>query len=144
MKKSSNVTFGQRLAEERERIGRTQEQLGGLVGATKRSVIDWEGDGSSPKAIYLEKMAPEGIDVLYLLTGQRSTPIQDWLTPRQRALLENYDAADEAGKRFIEAAAMRAMQSDTAAHKGGIIQTNLGPGAVQIGKAAGVSIRKAR
>jgi transcriptional regulator with XRE-family HTH domain len=141
---SSGVTFGQRLAEERERIGRTQEQLGVLVGASKRSVIDWEGDEASPKAVYLEKMAPEGIDVLYLLTGQRSSPAQDWLTPRQRALLEYYDAADEAGKRFIEGAAMRAMQSEMAAPKGKIVQTNLGPHAIQIGKASGVSIRKAK
>lgn len=142
MKNSSGVTFGQRLTAERERIGRTQEQLGALVGATKRSVIDWEGDESSPKASYLEKMAIEGMDVLFLLTGKRSKPVQDTLTPRQRALLTYYDAADEAGKRFIESAAMRAMQGETATSAGNVTQANSGAAAVQVvGSRKGVVVR---
>lgn len=141
MKNSSGVTFGQRLTAERERIGRTQEQLGALVGATKRSVIDWEGGDASPKASYLEKMAAEGMDVLFVLTGKRSKPVQDTLTPRQRALLTYYDAADEQGKRFIEGAAMRAMQGESIANAG-VVQTNSGAGAIQVaGARKGVVVK---
>jgi transcriptional regulator with XRE-family HTH domain len=57
-------SFGKRLAAERVRIGRTQEQLAALVRASKRSQIDWESGESSPKATYLMAMAREGIDGL--------------------------------------------------------------------------------
>lgn len=131
-----NDSFGKRLAEERKRIGRTQPQLAALVGATKRSQIDWESDSASPKASYLAGFAAEGIDVQYLITGVRSKPVEDTLTPRQKALLANYDAADEAGKKFIESAAVRAVQPD---HGRGtsIVQSNSAAGAVQVGFVGG-------
>lgn len=34
--------FGQRLKEERARLGVTQPQLAELVGSAKRTVVDWE------------------------------------------------------------------------------------------------------
>jgi hypothetical protein len=54
--------------------------------------------------------------VLYVLTGQSagSPPhLAFCLTSRQRALLDNYERADEQGKHIIEAAALAAAGWDT-------------------------------
>lgn len=91
-----------RLKEERERLGFTQAGLAERIGSTKRSVINWEGGDASPSAEAIGSMAAHGADVLYILTGQRSKPVESTLTPRQRAVLENYNACNEDGKRNVE------------------------------------------
>ena len=94
-------TFGGRLAEERSRLKHNQVQMAELVGATKRSVIDWEKDLASPKADYLMRYAAVGVDVLYVLTGQRVVPTESStrvLRPDQEALLDNYEHSDEIAK----------------------------------------------
>ena len=78
-----------RLQEERKRLGLTQEAVAAQLGATKRSVINWEGGAALPGAEVLARYAAAGADVLYILTGQRSQPVppaqelprqeQEWL-----------------------------------------------------------------
>ena len=68
--------LGQRLKEERKRVGFTQPQLGEIVSLTKRTVIDWEKDKSSPTGIQLAAMAKHGFDVSYLITGIRTQPVE--------------------------------------------------------------------
>lgn len=63
-----------RLKEERERVGLSQAALAEKIEATKRSVINWEGGASSPSADVLAKIGRAGLDVLYILTGQRMLP----------------------------------------------------------------------
>lgn len=60
-----------------------------------------------------------GLDAVYVLTGERSRPMPPAaeLPPRARALLDNYDAADDAGKRVIEGAANLAAQSTDGARR---------------------------
>jgi len=111
-----------RLQEERKRLGLTQEAAAEKLGATKRSVINWEGGASLPGAEVLAGYAAAGADVLYILTGVRSPPAQSIgeLAPRQRALLNNYEAADETGKRYIERAAdLEAQSGNKKAARGG-------------------------
>lgn len=67
------TSFGQRLATERQRLKLSQEALAAKIGASKRSVIDWEGETASPKATYLMKMVEVGLDTTYILTGERSS-----------------------------------------------------------------------
>lgn len=111
-------TFGGRLSAERKRLGMSQEVLAAKVEATKRSVIDWESDASSPKAIYLMKMVSFGIDVTYLLTGKGTPLQQEVLSSRERALVGNYRLADSAGQKSIERVAMlEAQQADTEKRK---------------------------
>lgn len=64
--------LGERLKEERQRLKLTQPELAEAAGAKKRTVIDWEKGVSSPTAIQLEALALKGLDVLYVVTGQRS------------------------------------------------------------------------
>ena len=61
-----------RLQEERKRLGLTQEAVAAQLGATKRSVINWEGGAALPGAEVLARYAAAGADVLYILTGQRT------------------------------------------------------------------------
>ncbi len=98
----------ERLREERERLGKTQEEFAAVAGVTRRPYVEWEkGTGPSPSAQNLAAMAAAGADVLYILTGQRSQAVAEveLLPPRARAMLSNYEAADDEGKRHIETTA---------------------------------------
>ena len=129
--------IGDRLKEERERLGLTQPEFAEVAGAKKRTVIDWEKGVSSPTAVQLAAFAVRGVDALYILTGQRTGyPMSQSqstgtalvaaepraaygaapgtkLTPRQAALLDNYEHTDEQGKQIIEAAAFAAAKPKT-------------------------------
>ncbi len=102
-----------RLKEERERLGLSQPLFAQAAGAAKRTLADWEKGVSSPTAVQLSALAKIGVDVLYILTGQRSQPVPESasLPPRVRALVDNYEATDEDGKRVIESTASFAAQS---------------------------------
>ena len=60
-----------RIQEERKRLGLTQEAAAEKMGATKRSVINWEGGAALPGAEALSRFSLAGADVLYVLTGER-------------------------------------------------------------------------
>ncbi len=66
--------IGQRLLEERVRLGLTQQGLAGVIGGSRLSVIHYEGGRSSPAAETLAAMEAVGVDVRYALTGMRNTP----------------------------------------------------------------------
>jgi phage repressor protein C with HTH and peptisase S24 domain len=68
------VSLGERLREERERLGMSQTQFGDLAQVTKKTQMLYEGDQRSPKADYLTAIAEQGVDVQYVLTGNRSVP----------------------------------------------------------------------
>lgn len=68
------VSLGERLREERERLGLSQTQFGDLAQVTKKTQMLYEGDQRSPKADYLTAIASQGVDVQYVLTGNRSVP----------------------------------------------------------------------
>lgn len=67
-------TIGERLKLERERLFFTQEKLAEYGGVLKRSQVNYEKGDRFPDAKYLEGVAKAGVDVLYVLTGQRSGP----------------------------------------------------------------------
>lgn len=68
------VSLGERLREERERLGISQTQFGDLAQVTKKTQMLYESDQRSPKADYLTAIASQGVDVQYVLTGNRSVP----------------------------------------------------------------------
>lgn len=115
--------IGDRLRKERERLDLTQAMLAIHGGVKKLTQLGYEKGQSFPNAEYLGKVAEFGVDVLYVVTGQR-TPIRQHivaavendestvgsrpvvlLSERHQTLISNYDAADETGKRFIEGTA---------------------------------------
>ena len=66
-------TLGERLKEERARLGMTVLEFAEAAGAKKNTVIDWQKDVSSPPAARLEALAKHDLDVLYVVTGHRGS-----------------------------------------------------------------------
>ena len=123
--------IGNRLREERERLGLTQPVFAELAGAKKRTLIDWEKDVSSPTAVQLAQLAAAGADVLYILTGQRSSaqPAHD---AAEQVLLDSYRrCGSQARQNLIQTAALLAAGLPGRAGGGGE-QVNTASGAVQI------------
>lgn len=87
--------FCVRLKEERQRLGLTQPEFAKVADASKRTVVDWEKGVSAPNGFQLSALACIGIDVQYIITGQRSAN----LLPQDEALiLEKYRQADPVTK----------------------------------------------
>lgn len=95
-------TIGQRLAEERRRLGYNQTEFGELGGIKKGTVINWEKDLTSPTGTFLAEIAKIGADINYIITGQRTEKV---LEPRETALIDNYRNSSEKDKKVIESVA---------------------------------------
>ncbi|MBB4819260.1 transcriptional regulator with XRE-family HTH domain [Pseudomonas alcaligenes] len=101
------MTIGERLKEERERLGFAQPAFAGLAETTKKSQIDYEKDSTQPKAGYLAAIAKVGADVQYIVTGVRSSAA---LSSDEEQLLSHFRAAPIA----VKAAMMAVGQAGTA------------------------------
>lgn len=92
--------FKERLKEERKRLKIKSGELAELGGVSAVSQSCYEKGKQLPGAAYLAAIAEAGVDVQYVLTGQRcATPV---LTPQQKALIDLYEAAPPS----IQAAAL--------------------------------------
>ena len=85
------MSFSKRLVEERKRLKIKQKDMAERLGIHINSQLDYE-KGRLPAFVgYLERIADLGVDVQYVLTGQRnSEPV---LTPKERLLLAAWKAA---------------------------------------------------
>jgi transcriptional regulator with XRE-family HTH domain len=95
VKRNQMITTGERLREERERLGLTQPAFAAVGGVTKMSQINYEKGDRKPDSAYLTAIAAIGADVFYILTGRRSLAP---LTPDELELLERFRAASLEGK----------------------------------------------
>lgn len=66
------MNFGARLAEERKRLGLKQVEFADLVGTEVPKQSLYENDKRELRADYLARLAEVGVNVVYILTGQRS------------------------------------------------------------------------
>jgi transcriptional regulator with XRE-family HTH domain len=100
--------LGYRLTQERIRLGLNQTDFSEKAGVSRTSQVNYETDKRTPDANYLMAIASIGVDVLYLLTGQR-TPGK--LLPKELVavnsdeaiLLDNYRHLSEDSKRNVQA-----------------------------------------
>lgn len=60
-----------RLKEERVRMKYTQLRFAAIGGVLANAQSKYERGERSPSALYLAQLAQVGVDVLYVLTGQR-------------------------------------------------------------------------
>lgn len=100
-----------RLRQERERLGLSQTAVADLCKVTGRTQRNYETGARAPDTDYLVIVAGLGMDVMYILTGQRNAPVAPGLSRRAAALVDNYEHTDEAGKKIIEGTANLAAQS---------------------------------
>ncbi len=81
--------IGERLKEERDRLGMTQPQFAEAAGAAKRTLIEWEKGATAPNAVQLSALGAIGVDVLYVVTGERDlrqVESQDQFAARMQAI----------------------------------------------------------
>lgn len=88
--------IGQRLREERERVGLKQEELAERVGKSRNTISAWERGEQFPSGEFLMSAPGMGFDVLYLLTGRRGVEVVGALSAEESKLVENYRAASPA------------------------------------------------
>ena len=89
------VSFSSRLREERKKLHLTQAELAEKAGVTKKAQGDYEKERQPQFAGYLEALAREGLDVAYILTGDRGGAV---LTPEEKELLRLDRGASLPGK----------------------------------------------
>lgn len=82
------MSFGARLAEERKRLGLKQVEFAGLVGTDVQKQSLYENDKRELRADYLARLGEAGVDLVYILTGQRSDGA--WLPAGASELLSAY------------------------------------------------------
>lgn len=66
-----NLTVGDRLRAERERIGLSQAALGTACGVKKNTQLNYEKNSTSPSVSYLLEAQKKGIDVWYVIEGYK-------------------------------------------------------------------------
>ncbi|WP_060417856.1 helix-turn-helix domain-containing protein [Serratia marcescens] len=99
---------GDRLRQERERLGHTQTAMAKICGVAFRTYCDYEAGKTEPKASLFEAIHAAGADVMYILTGQKIPPQQ--ISTEEQKLVENYRAMDDAARLNMQAV------SDSFAH----------------------------
>lgn len=99
------VSFGERLRTERLRIGMQQLELADACEVARKTLSVWEKGEQTPNAAVLARMAAAGIDVLYVVTGQRQGATEATLAPAERALLAAWRESGEKGRAALTAVA---------------------------------------
>lgn len=65
-------SLNNRLKEERQRLGLTQDEFGELGGVKRNAQKNYENGTRTPDASYLSAIAKHDVDVSYILTGERT------------------------------------------------------------------------
>lgn len=88
-------TFGERLREERVRLGLTQDAFAAVGGVKKLAQIAYEQDKRFPDAGYIIALAAIGVDVGYVMLAK---PTVEGLQQDENELLAGYRSLDIRGK----------------------------------------------
>ena len=94
--------IGERLKEERGRIGLNQTEFAAMAGVQKNAQSNYEKGDRNPDASYLEAIASAGVDVTYVITGVRTPILPASLSPRAARVLSNFELLAEEDKAAIE------------------------------------------
>lgn len=95
-------SLGSRLREERERLGLNQEAFGQIGGVNRNSQAKYEKDLRQPDAGYLAAVAAVGVDVLYVITGQRTPHKEEALSVREQKVLYNFRALSDSDQAALQ------------------------------------------
>ncbi len=93
--------FGQRLREERLRLGLSQDQLAEIGGVQRRTQHNYEKGERAPDGVYLAKIAGVGADILYVLTA-RYLPKEVSLDSGEREIVDAYRQLDDSDKTSVQ------------------------------------------
>lgn len=71
-----NFSLGQRFAEERQRLGKTQQEVADLCHVTRRTVGDIERGARPPGGELTQGLTKLGFDIQYVFSGIRSANLE--------------------------------------------------------------------
>jgi len=77
--KARRLGLGERLKLERQRLGLGQAEFGARVGVSKTSQFNYEAGERSPDAMYLQLAHGLGMDVSFVLIGNRTASNDDFV-----------------------------------------------------------------
>lgn len=128
-----------RLKEAREKLGFSQQALAEHCGISARSQRNYESGERLPDAAYLAELLGLGVDLGYVLTGQRS-PAMPAVDAAEQVLLDSYRRCKpEARVNLIQTAALLSAGLPPAVAKktNAASQSVVGDNAIQIGSVTG-------
>lgn len=102
------MSIGERLKEERIRLGLSQAALGEIGGVRKQAQLNYEKGERNPDSAYLSAIAKFGADIQFIVTGVRSAEI---LSPDEKELINLFRQAPLA----VKAASLAALNAGNAA-----------------------------
>lgn len=126
------MSLHDRLKEERERLGYSQTNFAALADASKHAQINWEKGVASPNAAALAEWAAVGLDVLYVVTGQRDFVPPKALSAEEQTMLDYFRDASKEVRRAALGALLGAASSAPAGTVGST-HSSSGAGAIHIG-----------
>ncbi|MGN0920246.1 MAG: helix-turn-helix domain-containing protein [Cellvibrio sp.] len=86
----------ERIREERERLGFTQDAFGAIGGVSRRAQSNYESGERSPDLNYLAAIERVGVDVLFVITGKRA---EATISGEEELLLKGFRQMDAETKR---------------------------------------------
>ena len=103
------MSAGECLREERVRLGLKQEEMAQIGGVTRNTQGSYERDERRPDTGYLKALNAVGLDVLYVITGERTPAPVGGLSEDEEILIKRYrsmPAEDQKSvRRFLQAIA---------------------------------------
>ncbi|WP_070888139.1 helix-turn-helix domain-containing protein [Pseudomonas argentinensis] len=110
------MNIGDRLREERVRLGFNQADFAAVAGVAKTSQFNYEKGERSPDAEYLAAIAEKGVDVLYVIAGRRTPAAADAISEAEADLLVCFrqlsDEEQKHTRKMISALASTAQPKD--------------------------------
>ena len=93
--------LGDRLREERDRLGLNQTDFGLQVGVSRGTQKAYELGAGAPDVRYLVALEAIGVDVSYVLTGRRFTQETGDVDEVEQTLIERYRSLNAADKQSV-------------------------------------------
>jgi len=92
----NHTDFPHRLREERERLGWTQSEFADLGGVKRTTQSFYEKGTRVPDLRYLQRIGEEGVDITYLVVGERCRKARkDLVAISPTILMTLYEMVDE-------------------------------------------------
>jgi len=95
------VGSGDRLREERVALGLKQEELAQVGEVNRNTQGSYEKGDRNPDIAYLTAIATTGVDIFYVITGQRNARTAESLSEAETQLLDQYRAIPDADQQAI-------------------------------------------
>ena len=93
--------LGSRLKEERKRLGLSQQDFGSIGGVEANAQGKYESGERIPRSDYLAALGKKGIDIMYVLSGERTPIATDTLNEAERAVITHFRALSEDDREAI-------------------------------------------